>query len=114
MSSSSDLTQFGIYLAKIYFADKPEVFKVRPVLVIDMVNQLVLALKMSSRVRQVRVPSYILADWQHYGLNVPTAVLLSPLLALPGHDLYSERLLGVLNDQDIQSVLSGLADLRVG
>ena len=112
MANSSELEQFGIYLAKVYFEDVPDIYKVRPVLIIDAKGSLALVLKMTSSITQQRVPAYKLENWQQYGLNVPTTVLLSPMIALRGSDIYSERLLGILGDEDTCNVLDRLVELR--
>jgi hypothetical protein len=51
MNNFTDVIQFGIYLARLHFSDMPEIYKVRPVLVIDVDDTAVVALKMTSNCR---------------------------------------------------------------
>ncbi|MDR1358791.1 MAG: hypothetical protein LBJ48_05505 [Coriobacteriales bacterium] len=95
---------FGIYLAKVYFDDKPDVYKVRPVVLIDKAEALFLVLKITSSIVQGEPQSYYLNNWRECGLNVPSSVVLSHLYQIPPEDLFCDRHLGSLCKSDIQAI----------
>ena len=103
---SSNLKKFGIYLAKVHFSDKPEVFKVRPVVVLDEKNSIVLVLKVTSKINQTRFAAYYLDNWINYGLNVPSSVIVSFAYQVNTGDVFKNRFLGTLNEIDVFNILS--------
>ena len=102
----SNFERFGIYLAKVHFDDKPNVYKIRPVVVLDEERSIVLVLKVTSKVNQTRFLSYYLDNWAEYGLNVPSSVVVSLAYQININDIYRDKFLGKLNERDSANILS--------
>ena len=107
-SSKNSVVQYGVYLAKVCFEDKPSVYKIRPILVLDSDKMLVAALKMTSKTNKTNYPLYYLKKWRKYGLIVPTAVRLDKILELRYSEIYTNKLLTILDDDDIVNIISNI------
>jgi hypothetical protein len=103
---SSSLKKFGIYLAKVHFSDKPEIYKVRPVVVLEEQHPIVLVLKVTSKIDQTKFSAYYLDNWINYGLNVPSSVIVSFAYQIKMNDIFCDKLLGILNETDVLNILS--------
>ena len=102
---SNNFEKFGIYLAKIHFDDKPNIYKIRPVVVLDEEKSIVLVLKVTSKVNQTRFLSYYLENWANYGLNVPSSVIIDFVYEVKMNDIYRDKYLGKLNEKDSTNIL---------
>ena len=103
---SNNFEKFGIYLAKVHFDDKPNVYKIRPVVVMDEEKSIVLVLKVTSKINQTRFLSYYLENWADYGLNVPSSVIVSLVYEVKMSDIYHDKFLGKLSEKDSANILS--------
>jgi len=103
---SNNFEKFGIYLAKVHFDDKPNVYKIRPVVVLDVEKSIVLVLKVTSKVNQTRFLSYYLENWAACGLNAPSSVIVSLVYEVKMSDIYHDKFIGRLNEKDSNNILA--------
>ena len=91
---------------EVWFADAPLEeggSKVRPVLVLDPANSLVLTFKITSKPPRGNYPAeYRLLQWREAGLTKPSTVRCSKLLRIPDED-FMDRV-GILQLRDIRGV----------
>ncbi len=97
--SSSDLKPWDVWLAYVRFADHAEVGKVRPVVVLDNADAVVVA-KVTTAAPNDRFAYCDLEDWRSEGLLRPSRVQLVPLFVLDIADFLNEAPLGALNERD--------------
>ena len=89
---------FDIISAKIYFEDTNE-FKYRPVLCLDVLDNIVIARKMTGSKKRNNYPGeYPLKDWKQEGLNKATVVRMSKHMTIPWS--YIKSIIGHLTKRD--------------
>ncbi len=93
----------------MHFIDKPQLDKVRPVLIVDMLdNPIVVALKITSQ--EDLNPNVMLAikNWEHCGLRKPSFVRLDQLFELNEKDLLHDERIGTVSSDFLEQVRATL------
>lgn len=98
------IEQYGIYIAKVDFEDKPGVYKVRPILIIDEDEMLCVSLKITSQIDAEHSKMFFLENWKKYNLPKPSSVIIDKTYRISKENIY--KLLAVLDDEDIERIVN--------
>lgn len=94
-----------IWLAYLHFIDKPEVGKVRPVLVLSVDEGLtVVALKIASNTDLANNCAVAIENWEQCGLRKPSVVRVDQSFYIPESDLLNEAPLGIVDSALMQAI----------
>ena len=101
-----------IWLAYLHFSDKPDIGKVRPVLVVGVREEAALAvvLKVTSKNPGDGRKSVPLAGWESYGLRKPSYVRVDQIFEVAADSLLGDAPLGTLGSAQFATVLQALAE----
>ena len=94
--------QWSIWLAVVYFEDNPNVFKERPVVILDDHNAFCLSLKVTSQKKDSRY-HVELKQWKLAGLDKPSWVDVSKKLMIQENNLIKR--IGKLDMEDILVIM---------
>lgn len=104
------MQKWEIWLANVRFEDKPDEYKLRPVLVIDKENIYFLSFKMTShKPRDNYFGEYSIQFFQEAGLKKPTVIRLSKKLLLLENEFINK--IGRLHPYDINEVMKILKNI---
>lgn len=104
------MQKWEIWLANVRFEDKPDEYKLRPVLVIDKENIYFLSFKMTShKPRDNYFGEYSIQFFQEAGLKKPTVIRLSKKLLLLEKEFINK--IGRLHPYDINEVMKILKNI---
>lgn len=104
------MQKWEIWLANVRFEDKPDEYKLRPVLVIDKENIYFLSFKMTShKPRDNYFGEYSIQFFQEAGLKKPTVIRLSKKLLLLEKEFINK--IGKLHPYDINEVMKILKNI---
>lgn len=93
---------FDIISAKIYFEDTNE-FKYRPVLCLDVLDNIIIARKMTGTKKRDNYPGeYPLKDWKQEGLNKATVVRMSKHIRIKKSNV--NKVIGHLSQRDEKEI----------
>ena len=116
-NSPNSLPQpFEVWRLAFYFEDKPDVFKYRPVVVLDLNNEtgevLVAGAKVTSHALRFDSPGeVVLQHWQEAGLTKPSVVRCSKIAQFALGDFAGCSRYGRLSPTDQAAVLRALTQL---
>ena len=99
-----------IWLAYLHFSDRPDIGKVRPVLIVGVQEDAPLAvvLKVTSKNPEDGRRSVPLAGWESCGLRKPSYVRVDQIFELTPESLLGKAPLGTLEPADFSAVLHAL------
>ena len=106
MNIYEKLDIWDIYLAEVKFQDR-DIWKNRPVLIIEDKITLVISLKMTSH--SPREGEYAIKYWKRANLNKPTTVRINKILTLDKSQLIHK--IGRLQAEDIEEIKLLIDDL---
>lgn len=102
------LREGDLWFATVYFEDKPNEKKDRPVLVLEDRGNIFRALKLTHHeVRSYDKYDYALQEWQEAGLRMPTTVRVAYLLEIPKRSLKFR--VGHATEEDMNNIYYLLA-----
>lgn len=107
--ASSDISPLDVVIADVYLEDKPDVSKPRPVVVLEVDDDLlvVVGLKVTSHPPRPWVAGeVVLQDWKEEGLMKPSVARCSKKVALTLPDI--KLRCGSLSGRDRMAVLSSI------
>lgn len=111
MTTSSKTVRPGeIWLTYLHFSDKPELGKVRPVLVVDAQQDstIAVALKVTSKAPHDERVCIALDDWATCGLRKPSYVRLDQIFEVATNSLLRDEPLGSLSPDPMATILQRL------
>lgn len=98
-----------IWLAYLHFLDKPDIGKVRPILVLKTDEQyIVLALKITSNVDLDESIAFPIEDWEKCELRKPSVVRLDQMFEIAAQDLLGEEKIGVISEDEFEQIRKSL------
>jgi len=112
MTTSSQVQLFDIWLVYLHFIDRPQVGKVRPVLVVGIREDIVAVAKITSKISIPDSTDIPITQWQQAGLNVPSTVKCSQVFEVALDELLRDRPIGVLQSFDAAQVSEALTALN--
>lgn len=99
MRNTSNYSPWDVLLAKVFYDDKPEEYKIRPVVLIDKKANLYLMLKMTSHKPRSNFPGeYPVQHWREAGLKKPSTIRASQINRTPLNLIYKK--IGTLHQED--------------
>ena len=93
---------WDIYNAEVFYEDKIQK-KIRPVLVIDEINNICMSLKITHNTKRTGVDEYTIVQWKESGLDTISNVRISKLIPLARKYLKDKR--GVLQMIDREALI---------
>ena len=112
MMTSSEPSPGDIWLTYLRFIDHPDIGKVRPIVVADVREDEVLALKVTSKSPRPSSGDLQLAHWPEEGLRAPSAVWLEPSFILKKNELLRDAPIGRLHPEDWGVIQTALRKLE--
>lgn len=107
MTWSKDVRKGDIWFAYVYFLDKPDVGKVRPVLVVDVEDTAkAIALKITSQSSLDSSISIEIEKWEECGLKKPSLIRIDQIFQIPEKDFLGEERLGCVTEELLSRVES--------
>lgn len=100
--------RWDIWLAKVAFADKRDIIKNRPVLIVEHQRALALSLKMTGTSRN---EYYEIREWESAGLSKKTYIDTKQIIALKESDFIHR--IGVLQPDDIRLLKNEVIKQRI-
>lgn len=110
MNTPRDPKRWEIWLARLRFSDKPNVWKNRPVLIMDRRDDEVSAFKITSHFPPSIYTGVALFDWRKEGLKAPSFVCCWPPFAIMRENILSAAPIGALSSRDRDQVREALID----
>ncbi len=110
--TSCDPFPGDVWLTYLRFADHPETGKVRPVVVVDVEGDDILALKVTSKSPRPESGDLRVADIGRAGLRLPSSIWLSPSFVLKRQELLRDLPIGRLSPEDMKAVNWGLSSIE--
>ena len=106
--------RFDVWLARVYFSDRPDIAKIRPVLVVDAEADMITIAKITSHSPRSAFEGEVsLTRWQDAGLLKPSTVRCSQVFKMMTSELLGEQPLGRIQHPDSETLLEVLAALGV-
>ena len=101
-----------IWLSYLHFSDRPDLGKIRPVLIVDvqMDNALAVALKVTSKNPADGRKSTPIPEWKSCGLRKPSYVRTDQIFEIPTASLLGKEPLGALSQARLATILQLLDD----
>ena len=94
-----------IWLAYLHFLDKPNIGKVRPILVLIVDERCIaLVLKITSNVELDESIAFPIENWEKCGLRKPSVVRLDQLFEITHEDLLGEERLGSISADQLDQI----------
>ena len=100
-----------VWLTYLRFTDHPEIGKVRPVVVVDIVDDSVVALKITSKMLLDNENCLVVSDLVSAGLRTSSCIRLAPPFLIPVEKLLREKPIGVLSQGDMRALKGRLDTL---
>lgn len=96
-----------IWLAYLYFADQPEIGKVRPTLIVALAedDNAVVAAKITTSPTWSGSEYIEIEEWKEYGLRKPSFIQLNPLFEIEKQRLLRDKPLGKLSRLMLQNII---------
>ena len=113
MTISSDTPAAGeVWLAYLRFSDKPDIGKVRPVLVLQGAGNTCAAraicLKVTSRTADDGRCDMAVKGWEKCGLRKPSFVRIDQIFELDRESFLGDKKLGDMDGKEFESILGAL------
>lgn len=99
------MSNFDVCWCKLYYEDKKNTFKVRPVIILDDKNALIIKLTTNAN-RLGQKGEYLLLDWNKEGLNKPSIARLTKIIKLRKSTILNY--IGHLSDRDVINIKAQL------
>jgi mRNA-degrading endonuclease toxin of MazEF toxin-antitoxin module len=114
MTSFRTPRRFEIWLARVYFKDKPNVVKQRPVVVIDTRESSATVAKVTSHTPRDDFEGEVaIENWQEAGLLKPSTIRCSQVYELNYSELLKDKPFGMLQREDRERLTEQLYDLGI-
>lgn len=94
--------------AKVVFNEDDNQFKIRPVLVLDEINNIYCSFKITSNTTREGLGEYTVVEWKKAGLDKESNIRLNRMFMLSPNNILSKR--GVLELKDREQFIKAMKD----
>ena len=102
-----------VWLTYLHFTDHPDIGKVRPVVIVEVSDNELVVLKITSKAPHPERRDVIVSDLVSAGLRQPSSIWITPPFVLQRSDLLRDAPIGILSPEDWQAVDRALVDAEL-